>query len=108
MLGYKIYFNGTQFEIENHLSEVESLPGDHPTSWNAGLDTGMRAVEHRNSRLKTDVLQLKSDHDFVIRTCKECQNYFILVKSETDWFANKKLHIPSRCYTCRKKKNTRL
>lgn len=104
MLGYKIYFDGKKFVMENEKSLVESTPGDSVVSWNSGLGTAIDAVDSLNEHYKTKVEDLDMCKDFLIRKCKDCNSYFILSDPMVNWFRNKDLNLPCRCITCRKKR----
>lgn len=104
MVGYKIYFDGNEFVMENRMSTVESTPGDSTVSWNAGYKTGLDAVKSLNNHLKSNIGKLRMLDDFVVTKCKDCGEYFILSKSEVYWFTDRGFSIPRRCLRCRDKR----
>ena len=104
MLGYKIYFDGKKFVMENKKSRVEDTPGDSVISWNAELDTALAAVDSLNNEYKEKEEDLSDFRDFIIKTCKDCGEFFILNTPLVNWFRNKDLNLPCRCMTCRKKR----
>lgn len=77
MLGYKIYFNGNEFVADNIATEVQTVPCDSTVSWMAN---------------KT------------YAKCKECGEYFWQTEEERQWFIERELKVPCRCYSCRKNK----
>ena len=104
MLGYKIYFDGKKFVMENEKSLVESTPGDSVVSWNAGLETAIDAVDSLNEHHKSNPEALIKAKDFLIRKCKDCGSYFILGAMQVEWFERRDLKLPCRCLSCRKKR----
>lgn len=105
--GYKIYFDGERFVIEDKKSLVENTPSDSTVSWNEGLDTGEAAVSNLNRDHKSKSEELSKSNDFLIKTCKNCGNYFILPAREVNWFEIRNLKLPCRCVTCRKKRKNK-
>ena len=106
MLGYKIYFNGERFVIDDKKSPVETVSSDSVVSWNASLDSGQNAVDNLNKRYKSKSEELDNPGDFLIRTCKDCGNYFMFTYAEVIWFGSRNFKLPCRCRYCRKvKKN---
>ena len=102
--GYKIYFDGERFAIEDKKSLVEDTPSDSTVSWNTGLHTGKAAIHNLNRDHKSKPEELRKSNDFLVKTCKDCSNYFILPASEVNWFEVRNLKLPCRCTTCRKKR----
>lgn len=94
MVGYKVYFNGTKFVVEESTSEVCSMPGDSTTEWYGEKKYADKAAEDHN----------KSDLKDVIK-CKECGSYFWQTNDERIWFTDRNMKAPCRCYSCRKKKH---
>lgn len=106
MMGYRVYFNGEQYVMDDH----KTVCGGYTDLefWCVGTyEEVQKRVEHRNSELKQDVSELKEDEDFMIRTCKDCGEYFMLVKREVYWFLDRNLSIPCRCDKCRKKRKSK-
>ena len=108
MLGYKIYFDGKKFVMENEKSRVEDTPGDSVVSWNAKLGTAIDAVDSLNEHYKTKVEDLDMYKDFLIRKCKDCGTYFILGAMQVEWFERRDLKLPCRCMSCRKKEKGKM
>lgn len=104
MLGYRIYYNGENFAMDESMTQVQDTPGDSTTRWNAFPVTAYEAVKKLNSECKQDITELKGNKDFMVRTCKECGEYFIATKMFIDWFISRDLAIPCRCNTCREKR----
>lgn len=107
MIGYKIYFDGEKFVMDNKKSLVEDVPNDSVVSWNAGLDTGLAAVNSLNESHKSKPEELIKAKDFLIRKCKDCNTYFILGAMQVEWFERRDLKLPCRCITCREKKKSK-
>ena len=107
MVGYKIYFNGEKFVMEDKKSLVEDVSDDAVVSWNAGLDTAVAAVDSLNKSHKSKPQQLVSSKDFLIRKCKDCNTYFMLGAMQVEWFERRDLKLPCRCIACRKKKKSK-
>lgn len=94
MLGYRTYFNGIKFVADNKKTEVQTMPDDSTTMWFANKKSANNAVEKHNADDLKDV-----------KKCKECGEYFWQTEEERQWFIERKLKVPCRCYSCRKKKN---
>ena len=107
MLGYKIYFNGERFVIEDEKSLVEDTPNDSTVSWNAELSTGKVAVHNLNRNHKSKPEELSKSNDFLIKTCKDCGDYFMLSALQVNWFEVRNLKIPCRCAACRQKRKNK-
>lgn len=107
MLGYKIYFNGERFVIDDKKSPVETVSSDSVVSWNASLDSGKKAVDKLNKKYKSKSEELDDPDDFLIRTCKDCGNYFMLRYGEIIWFGFRNFKLPCRCRYCRKAKKNK-
>ena len=107
MVGYKIYFDGEKFVMDENMSEVESTPRDSVISWNVALDTAIAAVDSLNKSHKSKPEELIKAKDFLIRKCKDCNNYFILDGMQVEWFERRDLKLPCRCIACRKKKKNK-
>lgn len=101
MLGYKIYYNGEKFVMENMKSPVEDVLNDSTLSWNAELKTAISAVNNLNESHKLKQEELTKDTDFLIRKCKDCNTYFILSSMQVKWFESRNLKLPCRCESCR-------
>lgn len=107
MFGYKVYFDGNKFTMEDHKSQVGNTYNDDTTHWNAEYHTAVEAVKNLNNCFKSDINELKNDNDFIVPICKDCNRHFIMTKSYIDWFNKRKLNIPSRCDLCRKRRDIR-
>ena len=94
MLGYRIYFNGDKFAIDEVATEVQTMPDDSTTMWFANKKSAVYAVEHHNANNLKDV-----------KKCKECGEYFWQTDEERIWFTDRNMKAPCRCYSCRKKKH---
>lgn len=101
MVGYRIYFDGEKFTMDDHKSQVGNTPVDGVVHWNAGYDTAIQAVENQNNHLKKNIEDLRDDKDFVVKNCKDCGNFYIITKIYADWFLERKLKVPCRCDLCR-------
>lgn len=95
MVGYKVYFNGTKFVVEESESEVCSMPGDSTTEWYEEKKYADKAADDHN----------KSDLKDVIK-CKECGSYFWQNDDERKWYTDNNLKIPRRCDSCRRQIST--
>lgn len=107
MVGYKIYFDGHKFVMEDKKSLVENTPNDGVVSWNAELDTAITAVDSLNKSHKLNPEELIKSNDFLIRKCKDCNVYFMLGAMQVEWFECRNLKIPCRCMACREKKKSK-
>lgn len=94
MLGYKIYFNGNEFVVDNTATKVQNVPCDSTTMWFANKKSADDAVEDHNAKDLKDV-----------KKCKECGEYFWQTDEERTWFADRNMKAPCRCFSCRKKKH---
>ena len=90
--GYKIYFKDNRFVYEDKPSVVEDVPVDSTTAWYADKTSAKLATYEHNKYHVKDV-----------KVCKSCSNTFFQSKSEREWFTERNLKPPCRCYTCRKK-----
>lgn len=69
------------------------------------FDAGRREVHSYKelSDYKVDVeLAMADIQPWIKRKCKECNRDFILLFSEVEYFGNKGLKLPRRCFNCRK------
>ncbi len=62
------------------------------------------------SQSKDWIVEVVGEYNELIRTnsvdilyCKDCRKYFILTKSEKEWFESRGLDLPRRCPRCRNK-----
>ena len=94
MLGYRIYFNGSKFVADEAATEVQTMPNDSTTMWFAYKKSAEDVVEHQNANDLKDV-----------KKCKECGEYFWQTDEEREWFWERSMKAPCRCYSCRKKKH---
>lgn len=97
MLGYRIYFDGSKFVVDDIATEVQTMPDDSTTMWFAYKKPAEDVVEHRNANDLKDV-----------KKCKECGEYFWQTDEERAWFSDRNMKPPCRCYSCRKKKHQNL
>lgn len=104
MLGYRIYFDGDKFLAEYTQSVVEDRPGDCVEDWYSSAYSAACAVNLLNSAYRKNREDLCDANDFLIQTCKDCCEYFILPASEVKWFEDKGFKLPCRCYSCRLKR----
>jgi hypothetical protein len=93
MLGYRTYFNGSEFIADDVKTEdcSSSLPCDTTTSWFAEKKFADLAVEKYNTELQD------------VKICKQCGEYFWQSEDERQWFADRNMKAPCRCFSCRKK-----
>lgn len=103
MQGYKVYFDGKEWRIEDKKSEVEDSGSDDFNRWFDTFQHGMDAVESLNQRTKTDISKVQKLDDLLLCKCKECGNDFLQSGDEIEWFKEKRLQIPKRCRKCRYK-----
>lgn len=93
MLGYKVYFYDNEFRADDEKTEIcSSLPCDTTTSWFAEKKFADLAVEKFNTELKN------------VKKCKQCGEYFWQTEDERNWFTERGMKAPCRCFSCRKKK----
>ena len=104
MVGYKIYFDGEKFVMENKKSVSSHVPDDGAVMWSTGLDTAIAAVDNFNKHYKSSPQKLVGPKDFLIRKCRDCNNYFTLTDKQVKWFESRDLKLPCRCIACREKK----
>lgn len=94
MLGYRIYFNGDKFAVDEVATEVQTMPDDSTTMWFVNKKSADDAARKYNADDLKDV-----------KKCKECGEYFLQPDEERIWFADMNMKAPCRCYSCRKKKH---
>lgn len=102
--GYKVYFDGEKFVAEDERSKVQALPAYSLTHWSDTKAHADKAAKNDNAHLKAEEANMVDDKDFIIRKCKDCGEYFMVTKSEYDWYKEKDFAIPRRCDTCRTKR----
>ena len=107
MVGYKIYFDGEKFVMENKKSVSSHVPDDGAVMWSTGLDTAIAAVDNFNKHYKSSPQKLSGPKDFLIRKCRDCNNYFTLTDKQVKWFESRDLKLPCRCIACREKKKNK-
>lgn len=95
MKGYKKYFNGKRYIVEDTLSDIEELPNDSTTSWFRTYKQALIAADLDN--------QIEAEQKNV-KVCKECGSYFYQTERDRKWFIERNLKVPCRCITCRKNK----
>ncbi len=93
MLGYRTYFDGDKFVVDDVATEVQDVPCDSTTKWIAYKKYAEYVVEYQNASDLKDV-----------KKCKECGEYFWQTDDERIWFARRNMKAPCRCYSCRKKR----
>ena len=101
--GYKVYFDGEKFVADDTRSLVQSL-SDAPVWWMDKACRAASAAAEYNEHLKLIESDMTDDKDVVVRKCKECGEYFMIIKPDYDWFKNKGLASPRRCNACRIKR----
>ena len=95
MKGYRRYYDGEKYVVDEEVSEVQKLPKDSTTSWFKTHDQALVAANIDN--------QIEAEQKNV-KVCKECGSYFYQTESDRNWFLERNLKVPCRCYTCRKKR----
>lgn len=101
LLGYRIYFDGKRFAMDDYKTPVRNERSDGTVQWNAEYSTAHEAVQSLNSKLKRSIKEFKKESDFVVKVCKDCGEYFIVTKQYADWFIERNLSVPCRCDICR-------
>lgn len=116
MLAYKLRydednkrFTAISFEVSNEY-DFSNDPITNFVEWDhmhiCGFQRAADAAEHLNNDIMLGKFELKQ--------CKDCHRYFIITKSEIEWFNERGLVAPKRCTNCRaknkkeKKENERL
>lgn len=102
--GVRVYFDGEKFVADTALSDVQAVSSDSPTYWIDTKAHAEAAVKESNEHLKTSEADMVDDKDFVIKKCKDCGEYYLINKSEYDWYKEKDYVAPNRCYSCRSKR----
>lgn len=92
MLGFRIYFDGNQFVADNNATEVQTTSDDSVVMWFANRKSADDAVRKHNA---DDIKDVKK--------CKECGEYFWQTDEERNWYADRNMKAPCRCFSCRKK-----
>ena len=95
MLGYRVYFDTNEncFKYDDVASEVISMPKDSTTSYMIDCKSAENAVNNLNQKINN------------VCHCKDCNNTFFMSDDERQWFDDRGLKTPVRCYRCRKKRN---
>lgn len=102
--GYKVYFDGEKFVAEDTRSEVQSLSDYSITHWSDTKAHADESAKADNLHLKAEEAELVDDEDFIVLKCKDCGEYYMITKSEYDWYKERNFTTPRRCYTCRTKR----
>ena len=99
MKGYRRYYDGEKYVVDEEVSEVQKLPKDSTTSWFRNRRQALTAADLDN--------KIEAEQNNV-KVCKECGSYFYQTESDRNWFLERNLKVPCRCYSCRKnrKNNT--
>lgn len=95
MKGYRKYYDGEKYLVDEEVSEVQKLPRDSTTSWFRTRQQALTAADLDN---KIEAEQKN------VKICKDCGSYFYQTEAEREWFLERNLKAPCRCYTCRKKR----
>ena len=103
---FKVYFDGHKFVVtkffEGDVIDIDLLGFTEYLFYH--YESAISCAENLNKNLKSDYDHLIMPDDFMVVKCKDCKNYYILSKSEIDWFLNRDLFVPCRCYSCRIKR----
>jgi hypothetical protein len=93
MKGYKCFYNinTKKFECENVPSEVGNYTPDGTTFWIDSYEYALVTTNNYNKHNLNEVF-----------ICKNCNQPFFLDKKEQEWFIDRGLNLPKRCYCCRK------
>jgi hypothetical protein len=104
VMGYKVHFDGRKFVAEHEKSEVNASYHDSCEWWYTDERSAEDAVEDLNKDTITRVEEDKvySDSTILVQRCRECGNYFAMNANEIEWYQNKDMSVPKRCYRCRK------
>ena len=90
MKGYKKYFDGKKYIVEDNVSEVVEMPIDSTTSWFKTYNQALVAAKLDN--------QIEAEQKNV-KVCKECGSYFYQTERDRNWFLERNIKVPCRCYT---------
>lgn len=101
--GIKVYFDGEKYTWSDY-EEIQEVPSDAPINYYDTYDQAREAANLLNKCIAKDPTEFSFMKDFMIKTCKDCKNYFILSDKLYKWFKDRKLSEPCRCAACRKKK----
>ena len=106
MKGYRRYYDGEKYVVDNELSEVQKLPRDSTTSWFRTRQQALTAADLDDFFEKTRTIFPDSEfpEQKNVKICKDCGSYFYQTETEREWFLERNLKAPCRCYTCRKKR----
>ena len=96
---FKVYFDGNEFVVtkifEGDVTDIDLLGSAEYLFYN--YESAILCAENLNESLKSDYDHLIIPYDFMVVKCKDCKKYYILSKSERDWFLNRDLFVPCRC-----------
>lgn len=95
MLGYRTYFNGIKFVTDNKKRKWKQCLVIQQLHGFCEKRFADSASERRNQDLQ------------YVKKCKECGEYFWQTEEERQWFIERKLKVPCRCYSCRKKEKNK-
>ena len=92
MVGYKIYFDGYKFVVDDTATEAQSVPCDSTVIW-------LGNKKHADNIAK----KFNANYLKEIKKCKECGKYFWQTDEKRMWFHIPIYKLSCRCYSCRKK-----
>lgn len=106
MKAYKNYVNEETMKIDTIEFDVDNefdFSHDPVTNFcdsdnghNVSRDTNMEYIEELNKEIES------GEHSLL--KCKDCERYFLLPRSEKEWFSSRGLIVPKRCPKCRSKR----
>ena len=96
---YGKYDNRT-FELAKAVKEKASISYlDDMSSYGSDYNSQSNTVDTLNNKLQPG--------EVTVILCKTCGKYFWIDADEKEWFAERKLSIPKRCWYCRRHKKSK-
>ena len=88
-----------EFDVNNEfdfshdpVTNLCDADGGHSIS----RDTHTKYIKELNKEIESG--------EFSLLKCKDCERYFLLPRTEKEWFTSRNLVIPKRCPKCRNKR----
>ena len=106
MKAYKSYVNEEKMKIESIEFDIDNefdFSHDPVTNF-CESDNGHSISKANNAEWNEEVNKEIESGEFSLLKCKDCNRYFLLPRTEREWFISRGLTVPKRCTKCRKKK----
>lgn len=106
MKAYKCYVNEETMKIDTiEFNVANKFDFSHDPVTNLCDEDDGHSISKHNSMEYVEELNKEIDSgEHSLLKCKECERYFLLPRTEKEWFTSRGLIVPKRCPKCRKKR----